>query len=63
MGKFLDKRDGPLNAALREIEGALEDLTPGQRARLWGNIEEAAKLSPGAGRRAAMSRGYRRRGR
>jgi Tfp pilus assembly protein PilF len=67
MGKFLDKHDGPLNQAMRELEKALEEQTPGQRARLWGNICDAAagseagqRATKGFGRRAAMSRGYRR---
>lgn len=67
MGKFLDKHDGPLHDALRELEAALQEQTPGQRARLWGNIEAAAagseagsRATRGFGRRAALSRGYRR---
>ncbi len=66
MGKFLDKHDGPLNKAMRELEKALQEQTPGQRARLWGNIQDAARtpsggLVRGAGRRASMARGIRRR--
>jgi hypothetical protein len=67
MGKFLDKHDGPLKNAMCELEKALQEQTPGQRARLWGNICDAAagseagqRATRGFGRRAALSRGYRR---